>query len=1826
MGTGSVPPGRDPPVRTEVVLESSRTRVTRMVFAGRTVILKEPLGPDAQRRLRHETAVLRRLRGAEGIAQLCEDPRYPGAILLADAGETTLAAQPKPVAPEDLVNLALQLACAVAGMHRRGVMHRDITPANIVLSGSGAACLVDFALATAFAEIRPEFTHHTQILGTLAYLAPEQSGRTGRPTDQRADLYALGATLYELATGSPPFGTGDPLRLTHDHLARVPVPPAAANLAVPESLSAIIMHLLEKEPDNRYQTAEGVVWDLQQARERAAAGRRSPGTLPVGEHDYPLRLLPPSRLAGRDDEVAALRGAFDDAGTGRCRAVLITGVPGVGKTVLADELRPVVTGRDGWFVAGKFDAYRRDLEFDAANQAFRALGRLLLAEPEDELARVRRRILAATGANAGLLTAAVPELAALLAVAPDPGDPLTAQARAQRGAVQLLRAVASRKRPLVLFLDDLQWAGRPPLGFVDLLLSEEPVEGLLLVGAYREDEVTASHPLSSMMSRWRRQTGVQPVRLENLAASAFVTMVAEMLHVDPAAASGLAEVIGPFTSGNPYETVELLNLLRRDGVLTAGAAGWRWEEAAVRASAGQSELGGLLAARVGAMPGQSRAVLEAMACLGGRAELSLVQAAAAASADMVEHELAPPLEEGLLVMEPGEHEAVRFRHDRIREVILRGLDRPRRRALQLAMARRLAAEPEWFAAAAEQYLEVAEEVHDTAERRVAVDLLRRASLQATLIGGHSLVDALLGAAVRLIDSGDTATLVSVRTARHTALYSMGRLDDADGEYRAIEMLCAGARGRADATAVQVRSLTLRKRFAEAISLGTGALREFGIAVPPADRLPAELGRQFSVMYRWLDQTEAADDLARPGLAEPGLLAATRLINATVPAAYFAADHAMLAWLGMEALRIWVEDGPGPTLLGPASHAAYAPLALRGDYAAAYRILLRILAVGEARGYEPGTSQARYLFGDLCCWFEPIENGIAAVRRAREGMITGGSLANAGYSTYHPTVTGLLDCAPTLDACAAEVEAAVAFVRRTSNEEASQWLDSYRWLASVLRGDSSAAPETAVITDKYAGNPFGLLHAHLTRAIAAAIFDDAAGLAQHTAAAMPLLPTALGTYVTAVSRALRGLALAQQARTADAAERAGLLAEVDEVTRWLAERAADAPRNFLHLLRLVEAERAWAAGDFRAASIAFDAARHESARQQRPWHRALTAERAARFYLAHGLDHAGHDMLSQARQVYFAWGAAAKVGQLDWAYPALQPQAGAAAEPDARPGAVLGAAVTTGTIDLLGILSASQVLSSETILERLHDRVVQVLSAMTGATGVHLMLWDEHRREWLLPSPDGTGPVQAGGGGRDHEMPMSVLRYAQRVRDPLVVGDATRDDRFARDPYFAGAECCSLLAVPIFSRGALRAVLLLENRLLRSAFSAERLDGIRLIAGQLAVSLDNAQVYAGYRRIADEQAALRRVATLVARAAPPQEVFTAVAEEVGLLLAADSAILVRYDPPDLEIAGTWIRAGGPPPTPVGGRLPLGGHNVTTMVYHTGRPARIDYDDAISGRIGRVASHDWQLRTSVAGPVSVEDRLWGSMVAGFTHPEHLPEDTEARLAGFTELIATTIANAEAQAEVTASRARTVAAADQARRRIERDLHDGAQQRLVSVTLELRAARAAIPPELGRLGADLAHIETGLSDALEELREIARGIHPGILAEGGLAVALRALARRSPVPVEIDMRAEGRLPEHVEVSAYYVVAEALTNVVRHADASAVTVGIDAGAADGVLRVTVRDNGSGGAGFARGTGLVGLKDRVEALGGRISLHSPPGEGTTLRAELPLSLAGRPR
>jgi signal transduction histidine kinase len=560
---------------------------------------------------------------------------------------------------------------------------------------------------------------------------------------------------------------------------------------------------------------------------------------------------------------------------------------------------------------------------------------------------------------------------------------------------------------------------------------------------------------------------------------------------------------------------------------------------------------------------------------------------------------------------------------------------------------------------------------------------------------------------------------------------------------------------------------------------------------------------------------------------------------------------------------------------------------------------------------------------------------------------------------------------------------------------------------------------------------------------------------------------------------------------------------------------------------------------------------------------------------------------------------------------------------------------------------------------------------------------------------------------------------------------------------------------------------------------------------MATAIANTESRAALARLAEEQAALRRVATLVARAVPPQEVFAAVAGEAGRLLGVDFAVLVRYDPQDtLEVVGTWTRTGAPAPTPAGGRLPLGGQNVTTLVYRTGRPARIDYSD-VSGVIGQVASQDWELRSSIGVPVSVESRVWGCMVVAFSRPGllPLPADTEAQLAGFTELVATAIANteshaaltrlaeeqaalrrvatlvargidpaeifsavaeeirrllgadnagmsrfepdgtsvvvvgadraegdpvplpagtrvelrdwipsgmvwrtgrvvqadedlwsrmsdpvadrlrelgirsaaaspiiiggrmwgivsawtrrgpfpagaadrmadftellataianAESRSELAASRRRIVAASDQARRRIERDLHDGTQQRLVSLALAARAAQADAAAGRGDLRAELSHIAAGLADAVAELQELSRGIHPAILSTRGLGRALRTLARRSAVPVDLEVTTDARCPEPVEVAAYYVASEALANAMKHAQASRIEMSL--ATRHGSLLLSVRDDGVGGADPARGSGLAGLTDRVEALGGSIHLHSAAGAGTHITVDLPL-------
>ncbi|WP_412749832.1 diguanylate cyclase domain-containing protein [Krasilnikovia sp. M28-CT-15] len=1428
------------------------TRVTRVRTAdGGTVVRKEMLGENAAARASHEQAILVRLAGVDAVSQLAGDHARADrhGLTLVDVAGRALAELPPSERPDiaGLPAFALALARIIGPVHRAAVVHRDINPANILLRHDGQPVLIDFDLATTFAEVRPAFTHHTEILGRLPYLAPEQTGRTGLPVDSRADLYGLGATLYELATGHAPFGDGDgdPLQLVRDILTRTPRPLEELVPGVSRGLSDIVARLLEKEPARRYQSAEGLVHDLT----RLVAAPHAP--LRLGERDFPSRLSPPSTVVGRDTESAALRSAFDKAVHGRPTGLLVTGAPGAGKSALISQLRPMVTAAGGWFVTGKADQYRHDAASGVAVQALHGIGRLLLAEPEDELAQHRTRILTALGPNAGLIAAASPELATLLGnheIGVD--DPMELQARLRQAALDLLRAIASPQRPLVLVLDDLQWASPSALGIVDAIQTDSHLRGLLLVCAYRDREVDAAHPLTALFDRWQR-LGVAPVRLhlDNLGQGDLGALVGQMLRLSAEPAAELAGVLRERTGGNPFDTVELINALRGDGTLELGESGWRWDCSAIRRYIGSGNVVDLLTERIGRLAESDRELLRVMACLGGTVRLDLLARAGGHRPETTRERLAAALEDALLVMDDdagGGTPTLRFRHDRVQEAARHDLDPTARPATHLAIARRLAGDGAFRAEAAEQYLAAGPLLREVApaERRTVAELFGTAAAAARLISNHTTTEQYLTSALGLwatLDAADDGPLpIAWETQRHGALYSLGRLDEADEAYGSLERRAPDPLALVDAACNQISSLSNRYRHADAVSLGFALLNRLGYA-PPGEGAGAELRRRLKAMYRWIETASVTEDLARPEPTDPRALAAARVLQRLAPVALFSADPMGLPWVVTEAHRLWTEHGACAALVPTIASAGFATIQVGGEHSVGERLVRHALAVGVARGYETETAQARYVnaVGTLH-WFQPLEDEVHQARLAREGLLRGGDLHSVCMA-YWPSLFALVDTGPTLDDLDAEVDAALAFAARTGNDNAAAIQIIYRQFAHAMRGRTSTpggfSDDTFDEQRHLEVNKRVALHYFMYRALSAVIFDDT-DVARYTDQAARLAPMLRACYTYALTQLLQALALARRVRDAEPDARPALLAALDDCRDFLAERADDAPENFRHLLRLVEAERAWAVDDFRAAATAFDAALGDVETRQRPWHKALIAERAGLFHLRHGLSRTGRGLLAEAREHYLDWGAAGKVRQLDHAHPDLPTTAAAPARQ------AFSTSVRVDDIDLLAVLRASQALSSETDLDRLQASVVDQVGALAGATAVRLALFDTDAGGWMLPNPDRPGdtPVPVSAPGTERLVPVRALHYVERTREPLLVTDTAGDDRFASDPYLANAPRGSLLVVPVLQQGALRAGLVLENRLSVDAFTTDRLGAVTLLAGQLAVSLDNAQLY------------------------------------------------------------------------------------------------------------------------------------------------------------------------------------------------------------------------------------------------------------------------------------------------------------------------------------------------------------------------------------------------
>ncbi|WP_169792472.1 diguanylate cyclase [Actinoplanes rectilineatus] len=1390
-------------------------------------------GADAEIRLHQEALVLRRLAGLPGVPVLLGVDAEARQLELADHGERDLGCPVED--PAELVAVATAVASVLAGLHERGVLHRNITPAAVRRDASGTPRLDGFELATTYPLERPRFTHHSEISGTLAYLSPEQTGRTGRPVDQRSDLYSLGATLYELAAGRPPFTTGDPLQLLHDHLTRTPEPLTGPAPHVPPLFAAMVARLLAKDPDRRYQSADGLLHDL-----RRLAAEFPAADFALGERDFPWELTAPSRVIGRDAEITTLEAALTAALRGTGNVILVSGPSGAGKSALIDQLRPLVATAGGWFVAGKFDQFRRGPDADGVRQVFRALGQMLLAEPPAELCRIRALLTAGLAAGAGIIAAVVPELATALDIEPetDMGDPVHALDRLRLTGIEIVRIVAAA-RPLVMVVDDLQWSHGPAIDFVDGVIDAGAIPGFLFVGSHRDDPLPAIHPLATALARWPRAVNA-PTRLPlaNLPDAETSALIREMLRLPVDRVGELLATVAERGGGNPFETIELINALRRGGALRPAEDGWAYDDRRGRSISAGADV---IADQLEALPGPARHLVEVLCCLGGDVAADSLSAAAGFPAVAL---LGPGLQEAIesgLVVIDRTLETYAFRHDRIRQVVNDGMPAGRRGDHHLAIARALESQSGHQLIVAEQYLLALDRLGSPDERAHVAALLCAAAADARRSVNYRLAEQMLIAVPGLTTDPDLVLRTTLE--RQAVLLATGRFEQAADLYHSADLSRAALPVRLAAAELHLIALTCQNRLDEALRVGRDTLAACGMPVPADPVRADEAARAVRELTGWAATGSAEQDAAHPRAADALADAVDRVVNRFLQAAYLA-DDPLYPWLIRVAAHRWTTDGPSTPLTGPLANGYLVLARWNQDYVTGHRILRRMMRFAELAGVEPDATFARFLHSvSAAAFFEPLRAVIALGHEMHERLIRVGGSYDAAF-TFAATTPLMLDCAADLDDARAEAERGMAFAAATHNRTGAQNLEIHRQFVAVLSGTRDAIDAERL----YAGTGTAVFGDHVYHALAALLLGDRATLVRQADRAAALIPAFSGLPTVVTAHLVHALALGDTGR-------AGTTAFAEHLA-WFEQRAAETPGNFAHLASWLRAERARGIGDLPEVVRAFDRAQRDADGVQRPWHQALIAERYGRYLVEQQAVHLGKQTLGDACRRYAAWGAHRKAADLraEFRLPDEDAPAG--------PGRV-----TAQSVDLLAVLRSSQAISSETRLDRLVPQLSQVLCALTGATAAHLVIHDPDRAEAWTVATAGGDLLPLADPAAGALLPVTVARYAARTREPLIVVDATADDRFAHDPFLRPLEQCSLLAVPVLNGGLPTAVLILENTDSRGAFATHRLDTVSLLTGQLSVSVNNALLYAALeRKVADRTRELADANAQLARQA------------------------------------------------------------------------------------------------------------------------------------------------------------------------------------------------------------------------------------------------------------------------------------------------------------------------------------------------------------------------
>lgn len=1362
----------------------------------------------------------------------------------------------RPMELGQFLRFAINLSAALRELHERGIIHKDIKPTNVLVNAAtGQVWLTGFGIASRLPRERQSPSPPEVIAGTLAYMAPEQTGRMNRSIDARSDLYALGVTLYQMITGNLPFAASDPLEWVHCHIAKKPTPPSGRIQTIPATVSLIVLKLLAKTAEERYQTASGLEHDLRHClAEWERHGRI--GWFALGQQDVPDRLVIPEKLYGREQEVDVLLAAFDRVlKNATPELVLVSGYSGIGKSSVVNELHKVLVPPRGLFSSGKFDQYKRDIPYSTLAQAFQGLIRPLLGKSEAELSRWREKIEEALEANGQLMIDLVPELK--LIVGDQPPVPelgaQDAQRRFQRALRRFLGVFAQPEHPLALFLDDLQWLDAATLDLIEDLLAQSELKHLMLIGAYRDNEVDASHPLMRKLEAIRQSGArVQEIWLAPLGHEHLRELTTDALRCAPERAGPLANLVHKKTAGNPFFVIQFLHALADEGLLTFDvvSARWLWDLDRLHAKGYTDNVVDLMVRKLVRRPEKTQQALQQLACLGAVADTTTLAIALNSLPEQVHMTLWDALCQELVERREGTY---RFIHDRVQEAAYSMIPEASRAGGHLRigrlLAKRLTSEQaeEAIFDIVNQFNRGAALITSREEREQVARLNLTAGRRAKASTAYASARSYLSTGMSVLGQKGWTTsrelAFGLWLERAECEYLNGNFDQAE---QLISELLMREMSKIDKAAVyrlKVDVHVVKSENPEAVESALECLRLFGFEMPPHPTRE-QVDAAYEKVWKEIGERPIGSLIDLPLMTDPEMQAAMRVLSVLFAPAYFTDFNLVclhLCHMVNTTLRYGTTD---------ASTHAYAWFGVTlgsvfRRYSDAYSFCRLACDLVERNGVIAYKAKTYFPTEMVALFTQPLEVAIEAIRTAFHAAVETGDLTIACYSCNH-TVTDRLTRGDHLDEAWQESERGLDFASKAKFRDVIDIIVSQQRFIENMRGrtanfstfNDAVFDENAFETELTADRMATMVCWYWIIKVQARFMSgdyEAALVAARKAKALLWSSDAHIQLLDYQYYTALALAAAYESVPLDRRSevRGELMAHLHQLQEW----AESCSATFQDKHVLVAAEIARLDGRTLDAEQLYEEAIRLARENRFVQNEGIANELASHFYAARGLEKIARVYLRDARHCYQRWGARGKVRQLDEAYPYLR---------DDEPAAGLTSTIRASIehLDLATVVKVSQAISGEMMPQRLIDTLMRTAVEQAGAERGVLILYRSGQPRIAAEATIGGDKVivRLCDEIAAEALPESVLQQVVRTHDSIIIEDAAIQSSFAADPYILKRQSRSILCLPLLNQAKLIGVLFLENQLAAGVFAPGQIAVLKLVASQAAIALENSRLY------------------------------------------------------------------------------------------------------------------------------------------------------------------------------------------------------------------------------------------------------------------------------------------------------------------------------------------------------------------------------------------------